>query len=93
MSVTSLFDRANPSPVGAAQSDTSASGMYILGFSIAGAIFLGIAIWVAVYFYRKRLAKKRQDQTGASFLSVRGLVREDDPSLEKGTPPYVTLSH
>ncbi len=86
MPVISLFGRTNPSPVGAAQSNDSVAGMYIVGFSIAGAILLGIALWVGIHFYRKRLAKKRQDKTGASFLSVRGLVKEDDSSDEKGIP-------
>ncbi|KAJ3568481.1 hypothetical protein NP233_g5686 [Leucocoprinus birnbaumii] len=55
----------------------SISAMYIIGFSIAGAIFLAIVLWLGVYLYRRRRARQRQSRMGAAFLSVRGLVKED----------------
>lgn len=71
--------------------------MYIIGFSIAGAILLGIALWLGIYLYRKRLARKRQDQMGSAFLSVRGLVKEGEPYLEKDVYscviPLSNISH
>lgn len=66
--------------------------MYIVGFSIAGAVFLALALWLGIYFYRKRRTRQRQNQMGTAFLSVRGLVKEasfdsgKDLSLQTPSP-------
>jgi len=65
-------------PVGALQdNDGGIFVMYIIGFSIVGAIFLVLILWFAIHFRRKWSARRRQDQLGAAFLSVRGLVKDE----------------
>ncbi|KAF8962779.1 hypothetical protein BDZ97DRAFT_1905168 [Flammula alnicola] len=57
--------------------------IYIAGIIVAAVIFLGFLVWMGLRAYRKRLASKRESQMGAAFLSVKGLVREDEVSDEK----------
>ena len=57
---------------------SSSTGLYIVGFVVAGVVLIGAAAWLAVRFLRKRAQRKGEDKRGASFLNVRGLVREDD---------------
>jgi len=71
-------------PVAALQdNDGGISAMYIIGFSIVGAAFLVLILWFAVHFCRKWSARRRQDQLGAAFLSVRGLVKDELTHREK----------
>ncbi|TFK72945.1 hypothetical protein BDN72DRAFT_894384 [Pluteus cervinus] len=51
--------------------------IYIAGFAVAGTIVLGFGIWIGLRTYRRRAASQREAERGAAFLSVRGLVRED----------------
>jgi len=71
-------------PVAAFQdNDGGISAMYIIGFSIVGAAFLVLILWFAIHFCRKWSARRRQDQLGAAFLSVRGLVKDELTHREK----------
>ncbi|KXN91711.1 hypothetical protein AN958_12563 [Leucoagaricus sp. SymC.cos] len=84
MPTLALFSRSsNPNPVSTAQDNGGISAMYIVGFAIAGTVFLVLVMWLGAFLYRRRRAKRRRDQVGAAFLSVRGLVKEDEPYLEK----------
>lgn len=56
---------------------SSATGLYIAGFVIAGVVLLGAAIWLTIRFLKKRAQRNSEDNRGAAFLNVRGLVRED----------------
>jgi hypothetical protein len=60
------------------------------GLAIAGAIVIAISLWFILKMARKRAAKKREENMGTAFLSVRGVVR-DDNLTEKG-PGSVTTS-
>lgn len=48
------------------------------GIIVAAAIGFGAALWLLIRFMRKRTTKKREEERGAAFLNVRGLVKEDD---------------
>ncbi|KAL9714169.1 hypothetical protein Ac2012v2_002478 [Leucoagaricus gongylophorus] len=73
-----------PPPVGALQDNGGGiSAMYIVGFSIAGTAFLAMTVWLAIRFHRKRFAGRRQDLLGAAFLSMHGLVKEEQTHSEK----------
>ncbi|TFK40285.1 hypothetical protein BDQ12DRAFT_490822 [Crucibulum laeve] len=60
--------------------------IYIAGFAVVGAIVLGVAIWLALRFHRKRAAAKREETRGAAFLSVRGLVKEGEKDENEHSP-------
>lgn len=64
--------------------------IYIAGFAVVGAIVLAVSIWLAIRFYRHRALKKRENMRNAAFLSVKGLVRDDD-DVEKDL--YVAFIH
>jgi len=55
--------------------------IYLAGFCAVGVVVLSLAIWLLIHFWRKHSATKREESRGAAFLSVRGLVSEQD---EKG---------
>ncbi|KAF8986594.1 hypothetical protein BDQ17DRAFT_1436194 [Cyathus striatus] len=75
-----------------ADSDSSSfKSEYIAGSVIAGFIVLGVAIWLIIRFYRTRAAEKREDQRGATFLSVRGIVKEGEPDPNEEKLPSSTL--
>jgi len=79
-----------PPPVGALQDNGGGiSAMYIVGFSIAGTAFLAMTVWLAIRFHRKRFAGRRQDLLGAAFLSMHGLVKEEQTHSEKCPSLYV----
>jgi len=66
-----------------ADSPSISNPIYIVGIVVAAVTILGISVWLGLRGYRKRAAAKRESKMGAAFLSVRGLVREDDPVNEK----------
>lgn len=51
---------------------------YIVGFAIAGAVILSLGVWGLIRCLRKRATAKREENRGAAFLSVRGLVKVSD---------------
>ncbi|RDB25827.1 hypothetical protein Hypma_006477 [Hypsizygus marmoreus] len=61
-----------------AEFSSPSNPIYIAGFCIVGAILLGLSIWILIRFQRKRAAAKREENRGAAFLSVRGLVKEGE---------------
>ena len=72
------------------ESDSSKTGLYIAGFVVAGMVVLGAAAWVAIRFLRRRARRSDEDNRGASFLNVRGLVREDsEKGQDNPLPKYV----
>ena len=50
----------------------------IVGIVIAVLIVVGLAVWLGVRALRKRGATQREEERGAAFLNVRGLVNEGD---------------
>lgn len=60
-----------------AGSGSSSTPLYIAGFVIAGVVFIAGVGWLTVRFLRKRAQRNGEDNRGAAFLNVRGLVRED----------------
>ncbi|EKM78699.1 hypothetical protein AGABI1DRAFT_41417 [Agaricus bisporus var. burnettii JB137-S8] len=89
MPIIALFQRNIPTPASAASSNAGIPALYIIGFCVAGAGVLGIAIWLGIYLYRKKVTKKRHDRMGPAFLSVRGLVKEGEPHPEKNVSSSV----
>lgn len=67
----------------------------IVGIVVAVVIALSAAIWVLVRTIRKKGASKMQEERGAAFLNVRGLVKEGDdqkryvPRLLHSTFPFL----
>jgi hypothetical protein len=53
----------------------------IAGVAFAGAILLGFAVWLGIYFYRKRTREPRD-------IVVKGVISESD---EKAIPPKCVL--
>ncbi|KAG6831795.1 hypothetical protein H0H92_007472 [Tricholoma furcatifolium] len=54
--------------------------VYIAGFCVAGAVMLGLAIWLVVSLLRKRSRVRRQSVSNGAFLTVRGLVKDGVPA-------------
>ena len=63
---------------------TALTPVVIGGIAFAGAILLILGIWLAVRFYRKRSREQRADGRQGAFLTVKGLITEED---EKAAPP------
>lgn len=68
-----------------ASSTSISNPIYVAGIVVAVVAILGISVWLGLRVYRKRVAAKRESKMGAAFLSVKGLVREDDSMDEKDT--------
>ncbi len=51
---------------------------YIAGLAIAGVVVIGLFLWFILRMIRKRAASKREENMGAAFLSVRGVVVDDN---------------
>jgi len=66
-----------------ADSPSISNPIYVVGIVVAVVTILAISGWLGLRVYRKRAAAKRESKMGAAFLSVKGLVREDDPMNEK----------
>lgn len=58
--------------------------IYIGGFSVVGAVILGLGVWGLIRWLRKRAAVKREEKRGAAFLSVRGIVMTSDEEKSSG---------
>jgi hypothetical protein len=67
---------------------TPLTPVVIGGIAFAGAIILAVGIWLAIRFYRKRSRERRADGRQGAFLTVKGLISEED---EKAAPPRVTV--
>ncbi|KDQ57355.1 hypothetical protein JAAARDRAFT_70263 [Jaapia argillacea MUCL 33604] len=57
--------------------------LIIAGFSLAGAILIGLGVYLTIRYFRKKAQAKREDERGAAFLSVRGIVSEKQPASDK----------
>lgn len=57
---------------------SSSTGLYVAGFVVAGVVLMGAAAWLTIRFLRKRAQRDAEDNRGAAFLNVRGLIKEDD---------------
>ncbi len=53
-------------------SDSISNPVYIAGIVVAAVIGLGIAVWLGLRAYRKRVRNRREEKMGAAFLSVKG---------------------
>ncbi|KAK0463806.1 uncharacterized protein EV420DRAFT_1618708 [Desarmillaria tabescens] len=71
----------------AMSSSSSLRPIYIAGFVVVGVLLLGVALWLAIRRYRRRAQAKREENLGAAFLSVKGLVRDGDVPTEKAPLP------
>jgi len=63
--------------------------IYIVGFVLVGVALLGLLVWLAIRTHRRRAVSKREENRGAAFLSVRGLVKNGEPekSSQSGIAP------
>jgi hypothetical protein len=50
----------------------------VAGIIVIAALAFGIALFVLIRHLRKKASAQRNDERGAAFLNVRGLVKEDD---------------
>jgi len=75
--------RADADLPSSANSSSISNPIYAAGIVIAIVIVLGISAWLGLRVFKKRAAAKRESKMGAAFLSVKGLVRDDDPMDEK----------
>ncbi|CAA7267130.1 unnamed protein product [Cyclocybe aegerita] len=64
---------------------TISNPVYIAGIVVVGVIALGVGLWLSLRVYRKRAMRKRQENMGAAFFSVKGLVPEGDPEKMDGS--------
>ncbi len=71
----------------AMSTSSSLRPIYIAGFVVVGVLLLGVALWLAIRTHRRRAQAKREENLGAAFLSVKGLVREGDVHTEKAPLP------
>jgi len=87
-----ILPRADLSP--SANPSSISNPIYIAGIVVAVVIVLGISTWLGLRVFKKRAAAKRESKMGAAFLSVKGLVRDDDPVDEKdgSWQPFTTQS-
>lgn len=69
------------------ENGSSQTGLYVAGFVVAGAIVIGAAAWLTIRFLRQRARRSDEDNRGAAFLNVRGLVKEDDEKGQDETVP------
>ena len=52
-----------------------------VGFCIAGSLILFLIIWVVLRICRQRAKKKRENDRGAAFLTVKGVMKESISSI------------
>lgn len=57
----------------------------IIGIVVACVIVVGGGLWLAIHIYRGRQASKRDNRRTSAFLSVRGVVKEDQQTSEATT--------
>jgi len=70
---------------------SSSTPLYIAGFVIAGVFLIAGVGWLTIRFLRKRAQRNGEDNRGAAFLNVRGLVREDGEKNGEGALPKYGL--
>ncbi|KAF9468158.1 hypothetical protein BDZ94DRAFT_1184579 [Collybia nuda] len=80
MPVVTLFRRETPHP-------EPINPIYIGGFCVVGVIILGLGVWGLIRWRRKRASSKREEQRGAAFLSVRGIVKDGIKEKSSETLP------
>jgi hypothetical protein len=56
----------------------SVNPTYVAGLTIVGVVVIGLSLWLILRMIRKRAASKREENMGAAFLSVRGVVVDDN---------------
>jgi hypothetical protein len=61
----------------------------IVGIAVAGAAILAVCLWLGIRAYRKRSREQRADSRQGAFLTVKGLISEDD---EKLAPPRIAVT-
>ncbi|KAL4064988.1 hypothetical protein V8B97DRAFT_1875392 [Scleroderma yunnanense] len=60
--------------------------LYIAGFVLVGVLVGGLSLWLLARCYKNRMNKKRNEERGAAFLHVRGVVKEGDGSNQANQP-------
>ena len=85
MAPTPILEKRVNTAQGALGSSTST--IAYVGFGIAACVGLAIAIILTVVWYRKRARRAREDERGAAFLTVKGVIKED--STSEPLPAYV----
>ncbi|KAI9463250.1 hypothetical protein BJY52DRAFT_73414 [Lactarius psammicola] len=59
------------------------------GIAFAGALIVAVCLWLGIRACRTRSREKRADGRQGAFLTVKGLISEDD---EKAAPPRIAIS-
>ena len=71
-----LFARVDEPLSQAAANNSKLTPTLIIGIVIAAALFAALCIWLGVRHLRKKSSAKREEERGAAFLNVRGIVEE-----------------
>ncbi|KAF8807010.1 hypothetical protein BYT27DRAFT_7257007 [Phlegmacium glaucopus] len=81
MPALKYFQRSNSSTD--SSTITVHSPITIAGITAITLVLFVLFLWLGFRIYRKRAAAKRESKMGATFLSVKGLVQDDDSGVEK----------
>lgn len=91
MPALNLFQRSDSSTDFSLTFHNSIGVVSIVGIILIALIFFGLCLWLALRFYRKRAAARRESKMGAAFLSVKGLVQDDGLGNEKDILTSVSM--
>lgn len=77
MAPLNIFKRTSDSSSSSIQIGTLSVPVYaVIGIAVIVAILLGLAIWLIVKTVRKRARRRREDDRGAAFLTVKGVMKD-----------------
>ncbi|THH07323.1 hypothetical protein EW145_g3465 [Phellinidium pouzarii] len=68
---------------------TSSSGsgniptVAVVGFCVAGAGLLAVAIWGTIFVYRRRARRAREAKRNSTFLTVKGVLKESSLEIKR----------
>ena len=75
---STLFARGSDTetPQQALDNNKKLTPTLIIGIVVAVILVLGLGIWFGIHQLRKKKSEEREDDRGAAFLNVKGLVDE-----------------
>ncbi|EAU85512.1 hypothetical protein CC1G_06413 [Coprinopsis cinerea okayama7 len=69
-----------------AEGDSGLNGVYIAGIVVVALLLFCVGTWLLIRWNRQRNKKKREETSAATFLSVRGLMREAPSTMQEKMP-------
>ena len=70
---------------------SSLSPIIIAGIIVAAVIAAGLAIWLAIHWYRKRAAAKRTARRGSAFVNFGGFDNASASGEKAPLPGYAII--